>query len=625
MRILITLTFTLLLTLPSLLAQNLPLEFSQTFKQDWKKEWLSSGQKEFYISDNGERIIFLTDRVFQLRDGSDGSLISSGDLLPKRNKLMNGLSFGGNSMVSDAANNFSFAEGAGFAVYPEENMMLMLDWNSDKNYVKAFDLESGKIIWDTEQYQYAASLEKMIAKALIQSAAQQSVQTAYLSSASFAGDIFLQSMSSAIDQQVYEAEKQSGYATLSAASFLTPMEGSGKILLRSSGELVALDLETGEEQWRFDDFPMVVGFHRMLDDERILLVNNNTNILQKNGGSRTSVVLDVNTGKELLRLDPKTSFRHDRTYVLDDKLVMATEGLEIFDLTTGERLVYTLQKEEKDAKDASNFGKFFAQDDGTGEAPDAPQYVGSLFNGEYVYTTNAFDLTGTTVLPAQVGLTSKINIAKFDPYTAERLWMHEKISGSIVDLPFANQQDVVIVKDAAFGAPRWLILDAKSGELKKEMKMESGYAFRAGPSTLWNDDLAYYADKDGIFIYSTNTWEEEKFVDVSDMDIGKMQTMVQHQDGLMVVCDKGVAFLGDNGELKGKEEIKRIKGAIWNDSHCLVFTKDETQAFSMQEAKIIGTLDYTPVDEEHEFYITAENDKVVTITGQQEMRAYLLK
>lgn len=76
--------------------------------------------------------------------------------------------------------------------------MLMLDWNSNKNYVKVFDLESGKMIWDTEQYQYAASVEKMIARALLQAAAQQAVQTAYLSSASFAGDIFLQGVSGAI-------------------------------------------------------------------------------------------------------------------------------------------------------------------------------------------------------------------------------------------------------------------------------------------------------------------------------------------------------------------------------------------------------------------------------------------
>ena len=608
-----------------LIAQDLPLQFSQTFKQDWKKEWLSSGQKEFYISDDGQRIIFMTDRVFQIRDGSDGTLISSGSLLPKRNKLWNAFSFEGGGTVSQAANNFDFAEGAGFAVFPEENLMLMLDWNSDKNYVKVFDMESGKMIWDTDQYQYAASLEKMIARALLQAAAQQAVQTAYLSSASFADDIFLQGVSGVMSQQAYETARQSGYATFSAAAFVTPMEGTGKVLLRSSGELVALDMETGEEQWRFDDFPLVVGFHRMLDDDRILLVNNNSNILQKEGGARTSVVLDVNTGEELLRFDPKTSFKYDRTYVLDDKLVMASEGLEIFDLNTGERLVYTLQKEKKDAEDASSFGKFLAQDDGAAESQDAPQYVGSFFNGNYVYTTNAFDLTGTTVLPAQVGLTSKINIAKFDPYTAERLWMHEKISGSIVDLPYANEDDVVLVKDAAFGAPRWLIIDAASGELKKEMKMESGYAFRAGPSTIWNDDVAYYADKDGIFLYNTKSWEQEKFVNVDEMDIGKMQTMILHDHGLLLICDKGVVFLDNDGSSLGKEEIKRIKGAVWNADHCLVFTKDGTRALSMEAGKSIGTLDYTPVDEEYEFYITADNNVVITITEQQEMRAYKLK
>ena len=625
MKLSIIWSFVLFFFSNALAAQNLPLAFSQTFKQDWKKEWLSSGQKEFYISDDGQRIIFLTDRVFQIRDGSDGTLISSGTLLPKRNKLMNAVSFSGGGMASNAAENFDFAEGAGFAIYPKENMMLVLDWNSDKNYVKAFDMESGKMIWDTEEYQYAASLEKTIARALLQAAAQQAISTAYLSSASFAGDIFLQSVSQAASLYDDDTRRQSGYTSFSAAAFVTPMEGTGKILLRSSGELVALDLQTGEELWRFDDFPMVVGFHRMLDDERILLVNNNSNFLQKEGGSRTSVVLDVNTGEELVRLDPQTSFQYANTYVLGDNLVMASEGLEIFDLNTGERLVYTLQDEEKDAEDASSFGKFFAQDEGTTGAESGPQYVGSLFDGEYVYTTYARDLTGTTVLPAQVGLTSKINIAKFDPYTAERIWTHEKVAGSIVDVPYANEEDVVMLKDAAFGAPRWLILDAETGELKKEMKMETGFAFRTGPSTIWNEDVAYYSNEDGLFLYNTNSWEEEKFVDIDDMDVGKMQVMVQHHDGLMIVCSKGVVFLDDEGNLLAKQEIKRIKGAAWNDKHCLVFTKDGTEAFSMKEAKNIGRLNYTPVDEEHEFYITADNDKVITITEQQEMRAYELK
>jgi hypothetical protein len=184
---------------------------------------------------------------------------------------------------------------------------------------------------------------------------------------------------------------------------------------------------------------------------------------------------------------------------------------------------------------------------------------------------------------------------------------------------------VVLVKDAAFGAPRWLIIDAESGELKKEMKMESGYAFRAGPSTIWTEDVAYYADKDGIFLYNTHSWEEKKFVNVDDMDIGKKQTMILHDQGLMVICDKGVAFLDEDGALLGKEDFKRIQGAVWNANHCLVFTKNGTRALSMEEAKSIGTLDYTPVDEEHEFYITADNDLVITITGQREMRAYELK
>jgi hypothetical protein len=203
-------SFVLIFFANYLIAQDLPLQFSQTFKQDWMKEWLSSGQKEFYISNDGQRIIFLTDRVFQLREGNDGSLISSGDLLPKRNKLKSDFSFGGGGLLSDAANNFDFAEGAGFAVFPEENKLLILDWNADKNYVKVFDLATGKMVWDTDQYQYAASLEQMIARALVQAAAQQAVQTAYLSSASFADDIFLQAMSGAISEQAYESGRQAG-------------------------------------------------------------------------------------------------------------------------------------------------------------------------------------------------------------------------------------------------------------------------------------------------------------------------------------------------------------------------------------------------------------------------------
>jgi len=122
--------------------------------------------KKIYISADGQRPVSLTDRVFQLRDGTDGSLISSGTLLPKRKKLMNAISFSG-GLASDAANNFDFAEGVGFAVYPAENMMVILDWNADKNYVKAFDMESGKMIWDTDEYQYAASLEKTMSRALL--------------------------------------------------------------------------------------------------------------------------------------------------------------------------------------------------------------------------------------------------------------------------------------------------------------------------------------------------------------------------------------------------------------------------------------------------------------------------
>lgn len=605
--------------------QELPLQFKQTLKQGIIREIISSGQKEFFITDDGERIIFLTDQILQLRDGTDGSMIISRNLLPKKNWLLPAVSVATYSgLLNQAARNFKFPEGAGLVVFPDENVMLLLDWNAKQNLVKAFDLSSGEQLWESDQHRFTADLKGAVARALFESIAQQATTSMALNGQHFANDILLTALSGASE---VTAHQRGHVATAGARAFVTPLFGTGTCLLRVGSQQVCLNLRSGEEQWRYAAFPLMVGFHRMLDARRVLLVNQNNNLLQKEGGSRTSVVLDVTTGEELIHFDPIANFRYATTHVVDNYLVIADQAVEAFDLTTGKRTIYTLQDESEDPETARPLTKrleaFWGSEDESPGENLGPYTSNSLRAGDHVYTAYAYDVTGTTVVPAPGGTFTKDYVTKIDVSTGERQWTHEKLDKMISEIPYANEQEVVVVKRPPLGTEQWLVLDASTGELKQEMKMPKGYAFRAGPSTLWEDERVYYAGKQGIHLYGTADWKEKNFIATKELKLGKMQTMIRTSTGIMVLLDKGIAFFDPQGELVEQRELKKLRGAVWNDTHCLVFTKDKSYALSLQNAELSGTIDYSPTDE-HEFYMMAQSPTIMTITDQRLLRAYRL-
>ena len=249
---------------------------------------------------------------------------------------------------------------------------------------------------------------------------------------------------------IYEMQvgDRSRYAmSMGAGAFVTPIEGRREFLIKSGKEQVLIDALTGVEKWRFVDFNMIVAFSKYLPERNnLFLVHNNPSLIGEIANKLVTVMLDMDSGKEHLRIVPEGAFSHDQVRIIDEKLVLGLKGLEVYSLQAGERILITLGWKDQKAGRSSGFGKFMAGQQSA--TPEPTTFVGSLYDDPFVYTGYLVDITGTYLNPLTPGITTKATLAKYniqgmtpDP---KPIWK-KKITGSLENV-MQLENELIIAK-----------------------------------------------------------------------------------------------------------------------------------------------------------------------------------
>ncbi|MFW5700146.1 MAG: hypothetical protein ACOCWM_00515 [Cyclobacteriaceae bacterium] len=602
--------------------QYLKESLSMTFDQGLIEEFVSSGQKEFFVSDPGSNVVFITDRSLEIRSQS-GIAIHKERLLPKQNKLLQTSTFDlGHSFTSEVVNRFKFDEGAGFTAFPNDQVVVLLDWNSSENRIAGFDMKSGKKLWEVNQYKFSATGFEMLASAVLQASVNHAKVRMRLKDADYSYGTINKGLTFETGSKESPVMVPS-YSTASASAFVTPVEAKSRFLMMVGNEQVCIDVKTGKELWRYNAMPITIGFNQMLDENRLLLVNSRGNIFKGKTGSRTSVVLNVETGEEISRFDVLSSFRSDKIRVIDNHLVLGVEGLEIFDLTTGKRVAYTLMKDGKDPdKDATSFMKFTAEDESEGEFND-DQYIGSVFTDHYAYTTYIKDITGAVIRPAARNYTTKIFLEKYDMTTGARVWRHEKIASWVNSVPYADDEVILLRRKPSLGKEGLLTVNASNGEIISEIKLPKGN-FLQGASMIFSNKSIFRSDKDGISIYDVKSLKTKKTINPASLDLGEVFRFISTQSGAMLMCKKGIIFIDSDGELLIKHPFNEIRGAMWNDDFIAMFSSDEIFICSMRSGENLGIIPESPVQNGKEMYWLGNGTGLVVQDNEQAIRVYKL-
>lgn len=589
----------------SVLAQPFQLEVEKSFPPQFFDYFLSADQKDVYLSPDGMRLFINSDLRYQILSASTGDILAEGKHVNKQNAGIASI-FGmlKNKSLNreDAIDKARFDEGTEYMVFPEENVILILDWNLDDNILKAIDLESGDVLWETNRYRYSASsasqyVDLMLGMANVGQLRRNRPADIARANARLQG----YGTQTGISQD----------ASPAALGFLTPMPGTGLCLFRVQDSHVAIDLKTGEEQWLYDQRKINIGFADMAEDGTLIVVNFHSSFFKSN--DRLILKIDPQTGKEIWATEHLSNFRAGRTYLVGDRLVCDYYGAEVFDLENGQRVFLTI--DEKIVKRQNAVTTAFMSD-ATGGRGTASIASPSVVEGNHLYAS-VFKLGKKRY--ANDG-SSKAIILKYDLQSGDLIWESEKLSVG-TNLNFVSKDHVFVRKGKALGKSSLIILDTESGNLLNETASIDGFIYRQGCADILTNDYLFRGGKKNIYAFSSNDWELSKKFDAKASKTGKLQAMIPSDQYLLSIGDKGAAFFDGHGQAQKVIQTPAVHGTYWNQRFCYLFTEKGTYAIDLHSQQEAARLPLVP-GEDILFLFSEDGQRLIVFRDQQHLSSY---
>lgn len=535
----------------SLLAQEFNKIYDYTIDKSFG-DLLKNDLTEFEISPSGNHLMMLTSENVKTLDKS-GKLIFDHQCVPKTNSKSSIASDLIGGQIGNMISNIRLDEGNGFWLFEEDNLIILLDWNLDKNVIMGYDLSTGEKLWETDKYRYTPGKDKQLGLVLAATAASAVASQSFSIGTALAEEAFKSVQTEALSRE--------GVGSQRAGAFITPLPGTGDFLLTHSEGISSINKKTGVENWTYDKRPLKIGEAKVLKDyNEIMLVNYNPKALTD---SKTNfspnyfikqgylVRLDADTGEENAKIDFKGSFDQNRIYILDDIYILDYFGPEAYDLDTNELVYEAISKEtyEEDKKvKAVKLEK------------DWIRPSKSVFDNNHIYYLRS-DFT-----------TKGKWIYAHDIRTGEKVWQTKELddSAGIADLT----DETLLVKEFGIGKNLFSNIDKSTGEIlvgpvkvKQPLLVDDRkpWLFTTENHLVHNGKRLYFLDKE--------TLEEEKDLKLKKAKIGDVYTMDLVSSGFIMVGEKGVAFYDKAGNFKSNIDIKNVDRALWTDEYMLVMTQ----------------------------------------------------
>lgn len=570
-RILILCTF-FLLSINSF-SQSFEKVYEHTEKQPFF-QLLEKEEAEYYLSGNGHYLISNTSEAFALISGTTGEQLAGGRHLKKSNKSAKLASlFVADHRKSQLIEDVSFNEGAGFYAFEDEGVVLFLDWTLDQNVLKAFHAETGEKLWEKEEYRYSPGKNKQLAAILATIAVGKVADQTFSLSNMMAEGVF----------RSFKNQQTRSYGSQTARAFITPLEGTGSFLLKAGKQHVCLDIQTGEEKWVYDDYPVNIAWHGMVPGKKeVVLVNFNPSYWKKS--ENLIFNLNTETGEEKYRIENLNNYVEDRTYIEGDRLVLDYYGAEVYDLHSGEQVLLTI--DERIVKANKALMSIIGED---GQRQTTALSIPSWIENGILYT--GIEERGGRVYPI-LGSSRNPQFTAYELQTGNELWLtpeHQRGS-NIIGI---NERDLILESHKGLNKIYLVSVDKRKGETRHETDKMKRYLFRDNAGYIVGEEKILSSTKDGILLFNEENLAHEKTLDVKAADIGKAQAFGLRPGGFFVVADKGVGFYDERGEYTSTIRVKKVQSALWNEQLLVVMNKETLVAIDLNQRKAAVPLPLT--------------------------------
>ena len=574
-------------------------EFKKVYEHDIDKSLkslLKGDLTDFEIAPSGDYVMMLNAENVQTLD-KKGDVIFDYQCVPKSNNSASLLSNFVGGELGNMISNVKLDEGNGFWLFEEDNLIVVLDWNLEKNLVMAYDLDSGDKLWETDKYRYTPGKDKQLSMILAASAVSAVASQSFSIGTSMAQEAFSSVHTDFVSRRGVGSER--------ANAFITPLPGTGDFLLTQKDGITSINKKTGAENWTYDKRPVKIGEVEVLSDYNdIMLVNFNPKAItdSKTNFSPNYFVkqgyvlrLDVDSGEELAKIDFKGSFAPDRFYIKENMYILDYFGAEAYDIESNEMLYETIPQEmyEEDKK-----------------------IKAVKLRKDYIIPTKSWLDDNKIYYLRSDFTTTKRRIYAHDIKTGKFLWKTDELDDSAVIVDQADEK--LIVKEFGVGKNLFTNLNKSTGEiLAGPVKVKQPiladdrkpWLFTTEDHIVHNGKRLYFLDKESL--------EEEKEIKLKKAKIGDVYAMDLLADGLIMIGEKGVAFYDRSGNFQKNIKIDNVERGLWTEDYMLVITKGNlfkpgnVQMINIENHEIVDELqisDLTVFSPNLDYVIRADKD-----------------
>jgi outer membrane protein assembly factor BamB len=577
-------------------AQKLEMIAETGLDVDFREYFLSDGQRQFYLTEKGDRLLVNTDLRYVIIDAQSGKEIASGEHLGKINTAAQTVG------LNTAAPVLSFDEGSAFYVLEEAKKVLFLDWNPSKNVVKMVSLVDGTELWNKSEFRITASLSEQFFRNYIGGGSSLEDEAAFTrprlaaDGVAFFGDnLALTRNSSAVAQNL-----------------LLHLPDANQMVLKTTSGLVGISVDTGDKIWEYADKQIsMAAIFSVPDSKDVIFINNYESALSPM--QRSSVDnfwmarISGDDGSAIWRTNYTPPFNNDRIYFYEDKFCTDFDNIVCRNLSDG-KITFSssddfkngplMQKAKNDMRAAAKF-----------EYP-------SLFDGPLLYETD-YLIKGISV----GGFQSKA--LKYDMNSGDLLWDSEWLPKR-TELYYLTDTKLIMEQSTGIAKTNLIGLDAKTGEQLFATDEIKHYWFRNGAGAIFTDEAVYISGKTETVVYEPENFDVLKTFDTKAADIGKLQAMYGIHDQIAYVGDKGFAVFNGRGEVTLKQEARRIGGAFWNEKTTMLLDRDDIKVINNDAQEVSETLEI-PFDDRFLYFFNQSGDLFTIINTELEsIRIYSL-
>lgn len=486
----------------------------------------------------------------------------------------------------------SMPTGSGYFLFGNEGVFMTVDYQHNQAEIKAFDLQDGSMIWESNQLDIGVSVAETVISAHASGVIHNEINGAFTRGAAnrannfFTRDRFLDRLIN------YIPEKNA-------------------IVINGKNGLQLVNIRNGKTLWTQSGFKGGIGellFEAKTD--RLLAIT----IPATQGGLDLLttvpevIALDAKSGEMLWNVGYVGEFISNYATIVGNTLVLPYLELTLIDLQTGTERNGDVKKGLEAARNVTKgLGGLLALDKAMGGSFGASKDAPNKYN---------------RLIPRQLHFNENGKLCYFTMFNKEGAWGTDGMKGyMIIDIHhdkiekqvhgILGQQwteiqddmvDGIFYVKASGNMNRTIIkaLNARTGEeiFETEKAKNSGdLSKQFNPFIIdTNNNRLIDVVSKGIYVFDAKTGKKISYTTTKDLGVGTVKFSEFHPNGLLIVGTKGVAIMDVEGNVIGSVSTKNLKGFAATEKEIWLLEHKKFTRIDAKKGNILEELSLNKMD-----------------------------